>query len=462
MSFSALRLSLIKSIWRLSWPIAGANLLLRGATIIDTAMVGRLGGSELAAVAVSQIIIFVALVAIQGLATGGQVMTAFHTGAKHHGRAQATAGAAITSGIIFSLGAMVILPWLSEPLAKLMGASAETVALALDYLYWIWIFIAFRSLLIIMSRIFHGYGDSATPLWVVGGVTVGHVALAYPLIFGAWGFPDWGVAGASFATGVSECAGVMVLWTIGVRRGFLRTDIWRFSHGDLREVIRTGAPTSGERLSMTSMQFAFARIINSVSESAFAAFRVGVDIQAFSFLPGIGLANAATTLVGQSLGAKNQRRAKRSAVLTLLLAAGYMIPMGLSYFFLGDLWFRAFTNDPAVLNHGYVFMKFAAYMQIPLAASMVFSGALRGAGENKWVMYSAMLFGWGVRIPAAFIGTALLGAPVYWAWFTLAGDWTLRSIWMYARFRSDTWRLSPEKIVITRPSDAMPPRQASV
>ncbi len=462
MAFPALRLPMIRSIWRLSWPIAGANFLLRGATIIDTAMVGRLGGTELAAVGISQIIIFVALVAIQGLATGGQVMTAFHTGAKHHGRAQAAAGAAATSGAVISLAAMMIMPWVAEPLARLMGASATTVSLALEYLYWVWIFIAFRSLLIILSRVFHGYGDSQTPLWVIGGVTAFHVLLAYPLIFGVWGFPNLGVAGASFATGVSEFAGVIVLWSIGVRRGFLRTDVWRFSRGDLREVIRTGAPTSGERLSMTSMQFAFARILNSVSESAFAAFRVGVDIQSFSFLPGIGFANAATTLVGQNLGAHNQPRAKQSVGRTLLITYSYMILMGLSYLFFGDIWFRAFTTDQAVLNHGYVFMKFAAYMQLPLAASMVLSGALRGAGENKWVMYGAMLFGWGIRIPAAFLGTMVFGAPIEWAWFTLAGDWTLRAIWMLVRFRSDKWRLSPPPVIITRPSDAMPPRQASI
>lgn len=461
MSIRASDRSLTGMIWALSWPIAGANFLLRGVGIIDTALVGRLGGTALAAVGVSQVIVFLALVAIRGLAVGGQVMVAFHTGAKDPERARAAAGATLSSGIAFSLLAMLIMPSITPALASLMGSSSPVIAQAVAYLNWVWIFIACRSLLIIMTQIFQGYGDTRTPLWVTAGVTVVHIIIAYPLIFGAWGFEQWGVAGASFATGISECAGVIVLWTIGVRRKIIHLRLWRFSRKDFNEVWKTGSPTAGERLSMTSMQFVFTRILNGISESAFAAFRVGVDIQAFSFLPGLGFANAATTLVGQNLGAKDQPRAKKSALVTLWLTYGYMFVMGLTYFFLGKYWYRAFTNDADVLRHGVVIMKFAGIQQIPLAAAMVLSGALRGAGENRWVMYASMIFGWGMRLPLAFLATDLLGGGAEWAWFAVALDWSFRAVWMYTRFRSNNWRLSPRPAVPLRPSDAMPPRDVS-
>jgi putative MATE family efflux protein len=457
MSTGAPERSLTRVIWALSWPIAGANFLLRGVGIIDTALVGRLGGTALAAVGISQIIIFVAFVIIRGLAVGGQVMVAFHTGAKNPARARAAAGATLTSGIVFSVLAMWVMPKLSPTLAQLMGAPPDVIEQAVAFLDWIWVFIVFRSLLILTTQIFQGYGDSRTPLWVTSGVTVVHVLIAYPLVFGLWGFDQWGVAGASFATGISECLGVIVLWAIGIRRKFINLRVWAFTLPDLVEVWRTGYPASGERLFMTSMQFAFARILNQVSVAAFAAFRVGVDIQAFSFLPGLGFANAATTLVGLNLGAKNQPRAKKSALLTLWMTYGYMIVLGLTYFFLGEYWYRAFTTDPDVIHYGTTFMKFAGYQQIPLAAAMVLSGALRGAGENRWVMYASLFFGWGVRIPLAFLTTSVLGWSVQWAWFTVSFDWTIRAVWMYLKFRSDNWRLSPGRI--TRPSDAMPPRE---
>ncbi len=453
--------SLTRIIWTLSWPIAGANLLMRGAGIVDTAMVGRLGGTALAAVGISQIITFAALVIIQGFAVGGQVMVAFHTGAANPHRSRAAAGAALSSSIAFSILAMLIMPRVTPFLARLMGASPAVTAEAVVYLEWIWIFIVFRSILVVITRLFQGYGDSRTPLWVTGGVTIIHVLIAYPLIFGVGGFDQWGVAGASFATGVSECAGVLVLWIIGVRRRIFELRIWRFSYTDFAEVWKTGLPTSGERLSMTSMQFVFARILNSVSQAAFAAFRVGVDIQAFSFLPGLGFANAATTLVGQNLGAKKQDIAKKSALVTLWMTSGYMAIMGLSYLFFGNYWFRAFTTDTAVLEHGYVFMKYAAAMQLPLAAAMVLSGALRGAGENRWVMYASVIFGWGVRLPLAFVATNILNGSIQWAWFSISLDWTIRGIWMYLRFRSDHWRLSPRPTIPIKPSDAMPPREAA-
>jgi len=452
--------SLARIIWDLSWPIAGANFLLRGVGIIDTALVGRLGGSALAAVGIAQIIVFVAFVIVRGLAVGGQVMVAFHTGAKDPERARAAAGVTLTSGIVISLLAMVVMPKLSPMLAALMGASPAVIEQSMAFLDWIWVFIVFRSLLILTTQIFQGYGDTRTPLWVTAGVTVIHVLMAYPLVYGVWGFDQWGVAGASFATGVSECLGVIVLWVIGVRRKMICLRIWRFSRKDFTEVWKTGWPTTGERFFMTSMQFAFARILNSVSEAAFAAFRVGVDIQAFSFLPGLGFANAATTLVGQNLGAKDQPRAKKSAILTLWMTHGYMFVMGLTFFFLGEYWYRAFTTDPEVIGYGVTFMKFAGYQQIPLAIALVLSGALRGAGENRWVMYASIFFGWGLRVPGAFIVSGLLGGGVQWVWFMISADWTLRAVWMYIRFRSGNWRLSPDRAARTKPSDAMPPREA--
>ena len=140
---------------------------------------------------------------------------------------------------------------------------------------------------------------------------------------------------------------------------------------------------------------------------------------------------------------------------------GYMFVMGLTYFFLGEYWYRAFTTDPEVMAYGLVFIKFAAIQQIPLAAAMVLSGALRGAGENRWVMYASFFFGWGMRVPLAFVATDLLGGGVQWAWFTILFDWTLRAFWMYYRFRADKWRLSPRPADRVRPIDAMPPREAS-
>ena len=453
--------SLTRAIWALSWPIAGANFLMRGASIIDTALVGRLGGTALAAVGTSQIVFFLAIATIQGLAVGGQVMVAFHTGAKDPARARAAAGAALASGIGVALVTMLIMPAVTPWLAALMGSAPEVIALAVEYLNWIWWFIAFRSLLIILMQIFQGYGDSRTPLWVIGGVSLVHVAIAYPLIFGAGGFRPWGVAGASFAAGVSECAGVLVLLVIGIRRRMIDLCFWRCSRRDHADVWRTGWPTAGERLSVMSMQFAFARILNRISQSAFAAFRVGLEIEAFSFLLGMGFANAATTLVSQNLGAQDRARAKQSAVITLWLACGYMFVLGLTYFFLGGYWFRVFTTDPEVIRHGTMYMHFAAFTQVPLATALVLAGALRGAGENRWVMFASILFGWGIRVPVAYVATVVLGGGAQWVWFTVVLDWVVRAGWMYLRFRSDNWRLAQSPPISLKPPGIIVPAEVS-
>ncbi|MBD3297281.1 MAG: hypothetical protein GF341_01395, partial [candidate division Zixibacteria bacterium] len=242
------RLALWKEIWRLAWPIAGTNLLLRGAVIVDTAMVGRLGAAPLAGLGIAQIPLFLSMAVMRGMGVGGQILVAYHTGAQEPERRLKVARAVVVISSVVAVLVAVIL-WLISPLlCRLMGANEAMTVHALKYLNIYYIVFIFSGLFYVFSSIFQGAGDSRTPLYVTLGVNACHVFISYVTIFGKLGFFEQGVAGAAWSLGVSEMLGTVVLATIAARRGLWQPGIRKFSLGAIRAVMRLGGPTVGERL----------------------------------------------------------------------------------------------------------------------------------------------------------------------------------------------------------------------
>jgi Na+-driven multidrug efflux pump len=176
-----------------------------------------------------------------------------------------------------------------------------------------------------------------------------------------------------------------------------------------------------------------------ISVSAYAAHTVGIMIEAISFLPGFGFALAATTLVGQNLGARLPRRAKEYGNQALLIALAVMGFLGLTYWFFPGIWMRIFSNDPEVIEYGMLFCKFAAVIQIPLALTLILAGSLRGAGQTRWVMYSTLVGAWGIRVSIAYIFGWHFGLGIFFIWLAIPIDWTVRAIMLYLKYSSRKW-----------------------
>ena len=360
---------------------------------------GRLGAAELAAVGLSQLLLMFVMALVFGLGVGATVMVAFHTGATDNRRRALAArtvlliGAAAT--LVLGCGGILF----SSPVARFMGADGRLLDLTLEYLHVTWFLFAAYVYLHLMSAIFQGVGDTRTPLKAMVGVNVLHVLVAIPLIFGVWGFPRLGVAGAALASGLSEGVGAAWLLFVAARRGFFGIRRSGWSPEELRRTLRVGLPAMGERLITHGMQVVYARIVIHFGVAAYAAHQVGLNIESLSFLPGLGFAKAATALVGQRLGARDAEGARQSARQANLLGVGIMSVWGAAFVLFPSTWVGFFTPDQDVLAYSVPLMTVLGILQPPLAVAMVISGALRGAGETHVVLAAAILGGWCVRLP---------------------------------------------------------------
>jgi putative MATE family efflux protein len=426
-----------QAIFALALPTVGTNLLLRGVGIVDTAMVGHISAEAQAAVGMSQWIISLMMAIMQGVALGGTILVANYTGARDDKSRLNSADSVMYLGVGVSLSITLLGMLTVRSIAFSMGATADLYSLVEPYMLVMNLFFISKGMLQVISGVFQGFGDTKTPFRVIIGVNIVHIFIAYPLTFGAWGCPRLEVMGVAIATGVSESMGAILLIYLAYRKGLI--SFGKYSRNLLKDIIALGGPVFGERISTTIMQMVYTRMVLVTSLSAYAAHSVGITIESISFLPGIGFAQAATTLVGQQLGAKQPIRARKYGDQALIIGLVIMGVLGATFYFFPDLWMKMFSSDPEVIKYGITFCKVVAFIQIPMGAAMVLSGSLRGAGKTRSVMYSTVIGGWLFRIPYSIIVSSVFHLDILYIWLAMPIDWVARSSILYFKYTTSKW-----------------------
>jgi putative MATE family efflux protein len=426
-----------RSVLTLALPITVSSLLQRAEGIVAVFLVGGLGATSIAAVGLGQLLAFVATTLVSGISVGTNVIVAQLWGA----RRRQDAGEAARHFLWLSIGVSLLLAGLgiagNQFVMQQLGAESALIELALPYSTVIFLVIPCTVLIQVLSSILQGTGDTKTPMYAMIGVNLLHVLLAYPLIYGRWGAPNLGLKGAAIAVGLAEVTGACYLLLrcrpILKPSSRIRLDL-------IRSIWEVGASVSGERIVQQAGIFIYTKLVLLHGTVAYAAHQVGLSIESFSFLPGYGLAIAAATMVGQSIGAGKYTRAKLENWEANRLAIAIMTCMGIIFFFFPYALLRAFTTDEAVIELGTMFLKIVALLQIPLALTMVLAGSLRGAGDTRFIMGATIIGMWGVRVPLALAFGVWLKLGVYYVWTAMIADWTVRMGLLVWRYQSERWR----------------------
>jgi putative MATE family efflux protein len=426
-----------RSVLTLALPITVSSLLQRAEGIVAVFLVGGLGATSIAAVGLGQLLAFVATTLVSGLSVGTNVIVAQLWGA----RRRQDAGEAARHFLWLSFGLSLVLAGLGIACNRLvmqqLGAEPAVIELALPYSTLIFLVIPCTVLIQVLSSVLQGAGDTKTPMFAMIGVNLLHALLAYPLIYGRWGAPNLGIKGAAIAVGLAEATGTLYLLLrcrpILKKSLILRVDL-------IRSIWDVGASVSGERVVQQAGIFIYTKLVLLYGTVAYAAHQVGLSIESFSFMPGYGLAIAAATMVGQSIGAGKYTRAKLENWEANRLALAIMTCMGIIFFFFPYALLRAFTTDEAVIELGTMFLKIVALLQIPLALTMVLAGSLRGAGDTRFIMWATTAGMWGVRVPLALVFGIWLELGVYYVWTAMVADWTVRMGLLLWRYHSERWR----------------------
>ena len=426
-----------KTVLTLALPVTVSTLLLRAEGIVAVFLVGGLGAGPIAAVGLGQLLAFIGTTVLSGLSVGANVLVAQLWGARRIKDAGEAASHVISLSLILSglVGLAGVL--VNRPAMVALGAEPDVITQAVPYSNIIFLVVPFTILIHVLSSILQGTGNTKTPMYALIGVNLLHILVAYPLIYGKWGAPAWGLQGAAWAVGIAESLGACyLLWscrTILARSHSIRFDL-------IRSTWQIGASVSGERVVQQVGVMFYTKMVLLYGTATYAAHQVGLSIESFSFLPGYGFAIAAATMVGQSIGAGKYVRAKLENWEANRLAAAGMAAMGVVFLVFPYTLMRGFTQDEAVIELGTQFLRIAAIMQVPLALTMVLAGSLRGAGDTRFIMWATTIGMWGVRLPLAFVLGVWLQLGVVYVWSAIIVDWSVRMGLLLWRYQSERWR----------------------
>lgn len=435
--------SIERDVLRLALPATAEQLLSMMVGIVDTYLVGHLGSASLAAVGLAAQWIFLAATLFGAIATGSTALIARFIGGGEPDEANRVLRQSIILGLLVGATATVLGVALAGPALRLLGAEPDVAAMGEKYLRLVASILFLNNLMFIGNACLRGAGDTRTPMYVMAVVNVLNIVVAWSAINGHLGLPAMGVQGSAVGAAVAQGAGgILVLAVLLKGRGKLRLDLkglrpdWEL----IRRVLRVGLPTGLEQLLFRTGLMLFARVLAELGTVTYAANQVAINGWSLSFMPGFGFAVAATTLVGQSLGAGDPAMAERRGYVTYWIGAGIMTFIGLAFLLFPAQIMAFFTSDPEVIALGTRPLQMVGLFQPISAASMIFSGALRGAGDTRYPMVVTGVGIWLVRLPLAYLFALTFGWGLMGAWAAMALDMTLRGVLNVLRFRSGRWK----------------------
>jgi MATE family multidrug resistance protein len=421
----------------------GEQLLNMLVGIVDTFLVGHLGAAPLAAVGLANQWVMLATTLFAAIATGSTALIARFIGAERPEDADQVLRQSILVGVLIGTVSTFLGLSLARPATLLLGAPADVISPSTDYLRIVSTTMFFSTLMFIGNACLRGAGDTQTPLYVMLIVNVLNIAVAWVAINGAFGLPRMGVIGSALGAAVARLiGGILVIAILLKGRAGIRLRVRHMRpDGDMiRRILRVGLPSGAEQMLLRTGQMFFARILAELGTVAYAANQVAINAWSLSFMPGFGFALAATTMVGQRLGAEDPDAAQEQSYSAFRMGAAIMAAVGLTFLLFPAQIVGFFTSDPAVVAQGTMPLRVVGLIQPLLAASMIFAGALRGAGDTRYPMVITGGSIWLVRLPLAYLFTLVLGGGLLGAWAAMAIDMALRGVLNFLRFRAGHWK----------------------
>lgn len=435
-----------RGVLALAWPSLIENLLLLMLNTGSLMIVGRLGSGAMASVGSSTQISNVLTIVFSGLAAGTTALVARAVGAGNGVEARAIARQSILCGVAVAIGLGAIGMIEARPLISILGVDAEVALEGVQLLRVAFVMLPFLVVATLCGAVLRGSGDTRTPMWNTGIANIVNLVVAVVAIYGLGPVPAFGVKGVA----AGWIAGQSVAGVLGVRalakqrRGPLLGTLdqmrsisgWRIDGPVLRRLMAIGGPALGEYASIQLGMILFSIMVVQMGTAAFAAQQVVFSVASVSMLPGLAFSVAATTLVGQHLGAGDPIAAKAAGWRSTAAAVGWMTLAGIVFYLFPETLLGLYTTDPAVIDAGAKGLRMVGIGQPVQAAAFVLSGALRGAGDTRTTLMIGSLSMWTVRLITAWGFGIGLGWGVSGIWLGWCADWWVRGLaylWMFHR-----------------------------
>jgi len=412
-----------QQIWALSWPMMLSIFFYTLYNLVDAYWVSKLSPESIAAVSISQISLFLMISLGFGITAGSGVVMSMDIGAKNMKEAERVLGQSFVltggAGIVFSILALLF----RHQLLAFSGASGAIYEPALEYfvitaggsfLFFIMISIMFA---------FNAQGDTFTLTKLFALSTLVNVILDPIMIFGYFNTPAFGIGGAAYATLISQA--VFIVFALRSLMNEKRRIRFKFSNlnakwDSVKRVLKIGIPAAMTQI----LNPIGTALMTSIAGLAFLepgaiAFSLGFRIEFFAYLPAVGFGFGAMAIVGQSMGAKNLKRAKEALKTALIMGGSIALVLGLIAALFPYQIIGAFTDDQTVTEYALLYYRTVTMSYVFLAILMICSTAFQAVGKSWPGFWVTAIRYFAVIVPIAYVATVIYDYSILWFWIAI-------------------------------------------
>lgn len=436
--------SIDKAIFLLSIPMIAEMVMESLFAVADVYFVSKISTNAVATVGLTESVLMIIYSIAVGFTMATTAVVARRVGEKKFVKAASAGFQAIFLAILISVVLGVAGYFAAEPILRLMGASESLIREGSGYTKVMFAGNISIILLFLINGIFRGAGDasiSMRTLWIANGL---NIILDPLLIFGIGPFPEMGVEGAAIATTIGRSTGVLYqiyylvngrsLIKIGLKNMVVKVKT-------IYELLKISIGGMGQFLIESASWIFLVRLMSTFGAEALAGYTIAFRVIVFTILPSWGLSNAAATLVGQNLGAKEPGRAEQSVWKTALYNMIFLGSLSVVFFFGAEPIIGLFTQDMAVLSIAVSALKIICFGYVFFAYGMVISQAFNGAGDTKTPLMVNFVVFWLVQIPLAYLLAITFDWREQGVFFTIAFCHSLQAIISIFIFRMGKWKL---------------------
>lgn len=417
-------------------------------SFIDRIFLSWFDSNALAATVPAFLVCFTLSAVFLGIASYASVFVAQYYGAKQFNKI----GAVVWQGFYtVGLSLIVVAPvfFYLEPIFHLIGHDPVLQVMEVSYAKVLILSVPISIVSGALSGFFSGISRTSVVMWSNLLITLINLVLDYALIFGHWGFPVMGVAGAAWATVIALSIGTVVQLSIffqfQYRDQYSTLYSCRFDKKIFKKLIILGFP-AGIQVQMQSLAWTlFVLFIGKIGVVALTAHSIAMNIFMLAVMPMAGMSIAVSVLVGQSLGRADPASAERASLSAIHVAAVFFIIASFFMLFFPEWFINPFSKGMTlsvyqlVLPEVKTLLALVALLCLLEAASMMIAGALKGAGDTLFVAWVGVLTSWFVLVLPTALILYLWGGHLLWSWVFFVCNGFFVCLFYTLRFRAKKW-----------------------
>jgi putative MATE family efflux protein len=434
-----------KKILRVALPaIAGLSSQMV-VSLVDTAMVGRLEEATyaLAAMGIGVLATWALISFFSSLATGIHVIVARKYGQADYIGCGITLNNSILIAVVIGIIVAAVGIFFANPIAHLFAADPVVGDYASDYIFYRFLGIPFFLISVSYRGFF--FGISKTKIFMISGVITNllNIIFNYILIYGEFGFPRMGLAGAglgsTFATVFDPLFYLFIILLPSYRKRYKNFKNLKIKTNIISAIFKISLPVSFQNVFILIGFLSFIAIIGLIGTIEQAATQAVISTLFISFLPCFGFGIAVQTLVGNNLGAGKYVLAKLYGFETAKVTTVYTVILSIIYMLIPQYVLLIVTNNQSIIEMAEPALRIAGFTQLFYGAGIVLANALQAAGRTMYVMKAEVIANLLIFVPLSYFLGVYLGLGFAWAWLALPVYIMAYTTMMYIKFSSGNW-----------------------